>query len=116
MKATYKSYLVGFIISIALTLAAFFIVLRPGFFHAGAGAVVPIILVLAVAQLLVQLLCFLHIGNESGPRWKLVAFLSTASIVLIVIIGSIWIMSHLNYNMMASPGDMSSYIQSQDGL
>jgi hypothetical protein len=32
------------------------------------------------------------------------------------VIGSIWIMGHLNYNMMASPSDMNSYIQSQDGF
>ena len=37
-------------------------------------------------------------------------------IILIVVVGSIWIMDHLNYNMMASPADMNTYIQSQDGF
>ncbi len=116
MKATLKSYVIGFALSVALTLAAFFVVLRPGFFHVGYGAMVPAILILAVAQLFVQLIFFMHLASESGPRWKLAIFLSTVSIVLIVVIGSIWIMNHLNYNMMRSPSEMNAYIQSQDGL
>jgi len=116
MEASYKSYIIGFALSIVLTLAAFFVVLRPGFFHMGTSAIIGTILVLAVAQLLVQVLFFLHLGKEEGPRWKLWAFVSTIGIVLIVIVGAIWIMGHLNYNMMASPSEMNAYIQSQDGL
>jgi cytochrome o ubiquinol oxidase operon protein cyoD len=74
------------------------------------------ILTLAVLQFIVQLFYFLHLGSETGPRWNLVVFLSTLGIVLILVVGSIWIMNHLNYNMMASPSQMDSYIQSQDGL
>jgi cytochrome o ubiquinol oxidase operon protein cyoD len=74
------------------------------------------ILALAIAQLFVQLIFFMHLADESGPRWKLGALISAVGIILIVVVGSIWIMNHLNYNMMASPADMNTYIQSQDGF
>jgi len=116
MKATLKSYAIGFALSVVLTLAAFFIVLYPAYFHMGYGAIVPSIIILAIIQLLVQLIFFMHLANETGPRWKLAVLISTVGIVLIVVVGSIWIMNHLNYNMMASPSQMNAYIQSQDGF
>lgn len=116
MKATFTSYLIGFILSVLLTLAAFCTVMYPGTLHFGYSMIIPAILILAVIQLLVQLAFFMHLAEESGPRWKLGLLISTVGIVLIVIVGSIWIMAHLNYNMMASPSQMNAYIQGQDGL
>jgi cytochrome o ubiquinol oxidase operon protein cyoD len=114
-----KSYLTGYIASILLTLAAYALIalhehsLHQLFSHPFLKYAV---LTLAVIQLIVQLFTFLHLGNESGEHWNLVLLLSTLGIILIVVVGSIWIMNHLNYNMMASPGEMNAYIQSQDGL
>lgn len=116
MQGSLKSYITGFVLSLALTFVAFFIVLDPEFFHMGYGAVVPTIIILAIAQLFVQLIFFMHLATENGPRWKLAVLISTVGIVLIIVVGSIWIMNHLNYNMMASPSQMNSYIQSQDGF
>lgn len=116
MHITLKSYITGFVLSVIFTLAAFFIVMNPGYFHMSTETVIAAILGLAVVQLMVQLVFFLHLGKESGPRWRLAAFASTLGIVLIVIIASIWIMNNLNYNMMASPTLMNQYIQSQDGF
>ncbi len=65
-EGTLAKYITGFALSIALTLAAFFVVLRPELFHFGSGAVVAAILVLALAQLVVQLLFFLHLGFGAG--------------------------------------------------
>ena len=114
MSKTLTAYIIGFALSIVLTLAAFFVVIRPGFFQMGSGAVIATILALAVAQLTVQMLFFLHLGSESGPRWNLVVFLSTVSIVLIIVMGSLWIMNHLNYNM--TPGEMNTYMLKQEGM
>lgn len=108
-----KSYITGFVLSIALTLAAFFVVLRPGFFHLESGAVVAAILVLAICQFLVQMLFFLHLGKGPGSEWNLVVLLSTVGIVLILVVGSLWIMNHLNYNMtLPAPLD-SKYLINQ---
>jgi cytochrome o ubiquinol oxidase operon protein cyoD len=119
MKATFKSYIIGFVLSLMLTLTAAALV----WIHISSGHTLlsheflyPALLVLGVAQLLVQLIFFMHLAGESGPRWRLGVFASTVGIILIVVIGSIWIMNHLNYNMMASPADMNTYIQSQDGF
>ncbi len=113
-QVTIKSYLIGFVLSIVLTSAAFFVVLRPGFFRLGSAGVVAAIITLALVQFFVQLTFFLHLGQESKPRWNLVVLLSTISIVLILVVGSLWIMNHLNYNM--TPGDMSSYMLNQEGI
>jgi cytochrome o ubiquinol oxidase operon protein cyoD len=119
MKATLKGYIWGFILSVVLTLAAAGLVWTHGNFWGmtvPVALLVPALLVLAVIQLFVQLIFFMHLSAGSESRWRLGAFISTAGIILIVIIGSIWIMNHLNYNMMASPSEMNAYIQSQDGL
>lgn len=119
MRFTLRSYIIGFAASLGLTLAAAWLV----WIHVNSGHVVfshpflyAAVLALAVVQLLVQLACFMHLAGESGPRWRLGAFISTAGIIAIVIAGAVWIMGHLNYNMMASPARMDSYIQSQDGF
>jgi len=119
MNATLKSYVSGFILSVLLTLAAAGLIWvhvssdHTAFTHEFLTASV---LILAFAQLIVQLVFFMHLGREKGPRWRLGAFVSTVGIILIIVVGSIWIMGHLNYNMMASPGEMNAYIQSQDGF
>lgn len=115
MKITLRSYIVGFILSVLLTLAAFLAAVAPARLGLGARAVIPVIVVLALVQLFVQLACFMHLGSGER-RADLATLLSTMGIILIIVIGSFWIMDHLNYNMMASPQQMSAYIQSQDGL
>lgn len=119
MKRTLGSYITGFILSIALTLTAAWLVwmyIASGRTLFGRTLLIEILIALAIAQLFVQLTFFMHLVDESGPRWKLGALVSAVGIILIVVIGSIWIMNHLNYNMMASPADMNAYIQSQDGF
>lgn len=119
MRKTLSSYIIGFALSVALTLAAAWVVWvyissgRAGF---SPDVIIGALLLLAIAQLFVQLIFFMHLADESGPRWKLGALVSAVGIILIVVVGSIWIMNHLNYNMMASPADMETYIQSQDGF
>ena len=118
-KPTIVAYVVGFVISLALTIAAYALIEihinsnHEVFTH---SFLLTAILIFAFVQVIVQLVCFLHFGRETDSRWNTVIFASTIGIVLIVIVGSIWIMNHLNYNMMASPQDMQAYIQSQDGL
>ncbi len=97
------TYLTGFILSLTLTLAAYFIVTA----HVASGHVflthhfvMIAALILALAQLIVQMIFFLHLHEETGPRWNLAIFISTIGLVLIIVVGSLWIMNHLNYNMM----------------
>jgi cytochrome o ubiquinol oxidase subunit IV len=101
-KGLLKSYIIGFILSIILTLCAYIPVIT----HVNSHhkfltqlTILFIILPLAFIQLFIQLLFFLHLGQEEKPRWKLSMLVSFFSIVLVVIVASIWIMTHLNYNM-----------------
>lgn len=106
-----SSYIIGFILSLFLTLAAYFMVTLHLL------TLIPLtiaILVLAVLQLLVQLIFFLHLGKEQGPRWHLVFFISTVGTVLLIVVASIWIMAHLNYNMM--PSQMDQQIMKDEGI
>ncbi|WP_116439340.1 cytochrome o ubiquinol oxidase subunit IV, partial [Klebsiella pneumoniae] len=55
---------------------------------------------MAVIQVIVHLVYFLHMNTSSEERWNLVALLFTAMIIGIVVVGSLWIMYNLNINMM----------------
>ena len=109
-SSTLRSYTTGFIISVALTLAAFALVDKG---LLSGVALVAAVLALAFVQLVVQMLFFLP---GSGQRWNLGTFLATVVLILIIVTGSIWIMSHLNYRMMSSPSEMQGYIQGQQGF
>ncbi|MCY4177592.1 MAG: cytochrome o ubiquinol oxidase subunit IV [Endozoicomonadaceae bacterium] len=90
------SYIIGFILSIALTVLAFGAVTQQWF---SPFAIMIFVTVMAVFQLLIQLVFFLHLGAESKPYWNLSAFLFAMLITVIIVAGSIWIMYHLNVNM-----------------
>jgi cytochrome o ubiquinol oxidase operon protein cyoD len=110
------SYTVGFALSIALTLVAFGGVELRLHHHLRVtrDEIVAGLIGLALTQFLVQLFFFLHLGRETKPRWKLVVFGLMIMVVGIVVIGSLWIMSNLDYNM--NPAHITKYLQSQDGL
>jgi cytochrome o ubiquinol oxidase subunit IV len=113
---TFASYTIGFALSIFLTLAAYCVVqanITSGYHLASYDVLVACILTLAMVQLCVQLFFFLHLGKESGPRWKAGMFVATIVLVLIIVVGSIWIMNHLNYNM--SPQQVQQYLIDQSG-
>ena len=103
------SYLTGFVFSIILTLIAYYVVTAK--LYSSNLQVVSIIISLAILQLFVQLIFFLHLGRESKPRWNVTVFVFAATVVLIVVFGSIWIMNNLNYNMAHSS---DSYIRKDE--
>lgn len=91
---------IGFISSLLLTILTYVIMVKHSAFNMTASVAVAIILVLAFMQATVQVLFFLDIWQEKGLLWNIAVFISTVSIVFVVVYFSIWIMGHLNYNMM----------------
>ncbi len=87
---TLTKYILGFVLSIILTLAAFSL--------KGVEMAVPILITLATVQLLVQLVLFLHVGSEQKPRWNLAALALALIIVAILVGGTLWIMNNLAHN------------------
>ncbi len=103
-----KSYSLGFGLSIFLTLVAFLPVLRHVHSHHliySDNWLIFWVTGLAVVQLVIQLLFFLHLGRESKPRWNLTIFLFMLMVVVIIVAGSLWIMYHLNYNITPQSAD-----------
>lgn len=109
-----SSYIIGFVLSIALTLAAYFTVTE----NLVSGWTLMFILIeLAVVQLMVQLFLFLHLGRENRPWWNLQMFLFAVLVVGIVVIGSIWIMKNLDYNTHEmKPQETNEYIFEEEQI
>lgn len=95
--SSYKSYSIGFVLCTLLTLAAYFAVDQK---LLNGMALISTILGLGLVQALVQLILFLHLDKEEGPRWNLTVFFCMLSVLLIIVIGSLWIMANLRYNVM----------------
>jgi cytochrome o ubiquinol oxidase operon protein cyoD len=98
-----KSYTIGFVLSLVLTVLSFGTVMS-GFVPQ--SAMLTGIVVFAVAQLLVQLVFFLHMGTSPDQRNNLAIFLFTGLIIAIVVSGSLWVMHNADVNMM--PTSMSA--------
>jgi cytochrome o ubiquinol oxidase subunit IV len=100
--ASLESYVTGFILSLVLTVLSF------GAIMTGVlprELMLPTITLLAVVQLLVQLLFFLHLGTAPDQRNNTVIFLLTTLLIATVVGGSLWVMHNANVNMM--PTQMS---------
>ena len=100
---TLRTYLTGFLVAAVLTVIPFWIVMTGAITNSSASAAV--IVSFAIAQILVHTFAFLHVNARQQGGWILVAYVFTAVFVVITIGGSLWIMYHLNTNMM--PGMMS---------
>lgn len=106
-----RTYTLGFILSILLTITPFLVV-RYGSAE-GRGLLLTLV-GFALLQLAVQLVFFLHLDRERGRRWNIIAFAFAALVVFIVVVGSLWIMRNLDYHMM--PQDMDKSIIQDEGL
>jgi len=115
----FVKYIVGFVLSLALTLVAYQVVV--GYQHGSLyshDTRLLIIAALASTQLIVQLVFFLNVADEGKPRWNLMMLMFAGMVIFILVAGSLWIMHNLNYNMMQhkSTTQVNSYLSSQDGL
>ncbi len=88
-----KPYVIGFILSIVLTLSAYVFVIYEIF---PPQLLIATVLAIAVVELHFQLTFFLHVYKESRPYWNLFILLMTASFILIVVFGTILIMGNLD--------------------
>ncbi|MBA3957116.1 MAG: cytochrome o ubiquinol oxidase subunit IV [Parachlamydiaceae bacterium] len=96
-----KAYLIGFTLALLLTGLSFLLVITKAL---TGQALINTIIGLALLQATVQLIFFLHIGQEAKPRWETFIFCFMVLVLLIIVLGSLWIMSDLNDRVM--PGMM----------
>lgn len=106
-------YATGFILSLILTFLAYYAVVNQ--FAFGLQLLV-VISSLAIVQAIVQLVFFLHLDSETKPRYKLASFFVMVVMLLILVVGTLWIMYHLNYNMMQlSPDEKNKVMLEENG-
>jgi cytochrome o ubiquinol oxidase operon protein cyoD len=92
-----RSYVLGLALAIALTLASFWVART----HILYGPSVPVALVaLAVAQMGIHLVFFLHITTAPDNTNNVLALALGVLIVFVLIFGTAWVMAHMNHNMM----------------
>ena len=93
-----KGYMTGFILSVILTAIPFWLVMGKVFDKPGTTAIV--ILAFAAVQIVVHMVYFLHLNAQSQGGWNMLALIFTVVLVVITLSGSLWVMFHLNHNMM----------------
>jgi cytochrome o ubiquinol oxidase operon protein cyoD len=93
-----KSYMIGFILSVILTVIPFGLVMFPSM---DKGTILAIVLVFAVIQVIVHLVYFLHLDRSSEQRWNVIAFIFSAVIILFLVGLSLWIMFSVHHFMLA---------------
>jgi cytochrome o ubiquinol oxidase operon protein cyoD len=95
---TLRGYLTGFILSVILTAIPFW--LDMGDVFADSRVTALVIMAFAVVQIVVHMVYFLHMNTRSEGGWTMLALIFTLVIVVITLTGSLWVMYHLNTNMM----------------
>ncbi|MBB5538892.1 cytochrome o ubiquinol oxidase subunit IV [Rhizobium giardinii] len=99
-----KSYLIGFVLAAILTAIPFWLVMDGVLDSKLATAV--LVMGIGAVQIVVHMVYFLHMNPRSEGGWTLMALIFTLVIVGIALAGSLWVMHHLNTNMMPMTQDM----------
>jgi cytochrome o ubiquinol oxidase operon protein cyoD len=102
------SYVIGLALALILTGVSFWVASTSVLW--GPGVAVGLV-VLAIAQMGVHLVFFLHITSGPDNTNNVLALAFGVLIVFLVMIGTIWIMTHMDANMMPDPALMNLQMQ-----
>ncbi len=105
--STLKGYATGFVLAVILTAIPFYLVMTGAIKDSGTMGLV--LLGMAAVQIVVHMIYFLHMNSKVEQGWSMLAMLFTLMLVVIMLSGSIWVMYHMNHNMM--PGMMTEMIK-----
>jgi len=97
-QGTLRSYLVGFFLSVALTAVPFWLVMSDALADKLTTSIV--IMAFAAVQIVVHMIYFLHMNTKSEGGWTFISMVFTLTLVVVTLVGSIWVMYHLDENMM----------------
>lgn len=93
-----RFYVTGFILCLVLTFAAY---LATDYHLFSRFTLLFVLSGLGLLQAVVQLFFFLHLGKEPNPKWHTWAFFSMVGVLIILTLGTLWIMYNLNYRLMS---------------
>lgn len=99
-----RDYATGFLLSVVLTAIPFWLVMARPFSDVTTAVTV---MAFAAVQMVVHMVYFLHMSPKAEGGWTMTALIFTIIIVAIMLSGSLWVMYHLNTNMMPMPHDPS---------
>jgi cytochrome o ubiquinol oxidase subunit IV len=106
-----SSYVIGFVFSIIFTVVPYLLVTRN---IMSGTTLLLIVLGLAIVQMSVQIIFFLHLGRGPKPLYNIVFFGATAGLIVLVIGASILIMNNLYSNMSAK--DMITHLSQEENI
>lgn len=93
-----RGYLIGFVLSVILTAVPFWLVM--GGVLENRALTGFIIMGLAAVQMVIHVIFFLHMSPKAEEGWTMVSMIFTLILVVITLAGSLWVMHHLDTNMM----------------
>jgi cytochrome o ubiquinol oxidase operon protein cyoD len=105
-------YIIGFGLSLLLSVVSYAVVTNR--LLDSAEGMMAVLLALAVVQLFVQLICFLHLGLKGRSAGRSATLGFTVAMMLVIVIGSLWIMKNLDYRMGMSGESMNEYMLKQN--
>lgn len=97
-QGSYRSYFVGFLLSVVLTAVPFWVVM--GEVQISVPWALVVIFGLGAVQIMVHVFFFLHVTLQAEEGWQAMSLVFTAILLVIILAGSIWVMFHLHENMM----------------
>ncbi|MDB5183038.1 MAG: cyoD [Candidatus Saccharibacteria bacterium] len=106
-----KSYFIGFFLSLLFTAVPYYLVTSK---TVSGTALLATIVSIAVIQMAIQVFFFLHLGRGPKPLYNVVFFAGTVGLILVVVIGSIFIMNNLHYNM--APADVTTKLAQDESI
>jgi cytochrome o ubiquinol oxidase operon protein cyoD len=93
-----REYAIGFVLSVILTAIPFWLVMAKVI--ADRNTAVLVLGGFAVVQILVHMVYFLHMNGKIEGGWTMLSTIFTVVFVAIAIAGTLWVMFHMNANMM----------------
>jgi cytochrome o ubiquinol oxidase operon protein cyoD len=93
-----RSYLIGFILSVVLTIIPFALVMYPSLPR---NITAWLVVVIGAIQIFAHLKYFLHLDTAAEQRSNLIALIFSAVIILLLVGLSLWIMDSIHHNMLA---------------
>jgi len=128
-KSGMRAYAHGLLLSLTLTVSAFMLVwayLQTDRELFSRGWMIAFLVILAGAQILVQAIYFLHMSAAKTARWTLGSAVFTLFVLTTIVLGSIWVMQNLHYNMMTdmpegasghhSGSDITEHMQDEEAI
>ena len=98
LHITVGGYVTGFVLAVILTAIPFWLVMGKVF--SNSTLTIFVILALAMVQIYVHMVFFLHMTSKAEGGWTWMSLIFTLVLLVIALSGSLWIMYHLKTNTM----------------